>query len=290
MRDLGSALQPARIQTRNLDPRELRSLSSSVIKAFRLLDILAACPPSGASLTDLSAQLGMPKSTTHRYLMSLVSIGLAERDTQERFHLGARLIEMAGAYLANSDVRTEARPFMEELALLTGETIHLAVPSAGEVVYIDKVESIHPIRMYSHIGASLPMYCTALGKSILAFLSAERHKRAFAQSLRARTKKTITRRNALVKELEQIRARGFAIDDEENELGVCCVGAPVFDFTGDPIAALSVSGPSGRMTAARCIEVGPVVRDTAMRFSRRLGFSDSFEHRFPASGVRRGSG
>lgn len=247
-------------------------MSSSVTKAFQVVELLAASPPSGASLADLSSQLGMPKSTAHRYLASLVSLGLAERDGSDHFHLGTRLIELAGAYLAKSDLRTEARATMDELAAQTAETVHLAVPSAGEVVYIAKVESIHPIRMYSHIGARLPMYCTALGKAILPFLPQERRERIFAQPFRPRTDRTIASPEAMQNELQHIRAQGFAVDDEENEVGVCCVGAAIFDYTSDVVGALSVSGPMSRMSRERCVELGPLVRDSALRVSRRMGY------------------
>jgi IclR family acetate operon transcriptional repressor len=247
-------------------------VSSSVTKAFQVVELLAASPPSGASLADLSSQLGMPKSTAHRYLTSLVSLRLAERDGSDHFHLGTRVIELAGAYLARSDLRTEARTTMEELAAQTAETVHLAVPSAGEVVYIAKVESIHPIRMYSHIGARLPMYCTALGKAILPFLPEERRERILGQPFRARTERTIVSPQVMRDELELIRTQGFAIDDEENEVGVCCVGAPVFDYTTDVVGALSVSGPTSRMSRERCIELGPLVHDSAWRVSRRMGY------------------
>jgi IclR family acetate operon transcriptional repressor len=256
------------------DPGEPRAVSSSVTKAFQMVELLAASPPTGASLAELSNGLGMPKSTAHRYLSSLVALGLAERDGSDHFHLGTRIIELAGTYLARSDLRSESRALMEELAALTAETVHLAVPSAGEVVYIAKVESIHPIRMYSHIGARLPMYCTALGKAILPFLLEERRERALAGPLRSLTEHTIVDPGVMRAELERVRLQGFAVDDEENEIGVCCVGAPIFDYTTDVVGALSVSGPMSRMSRERCVELGPVVRESALRVSHRMGYPE----------------
>ena len=270
-----TVVQPASaISPSELDSAEARPGSASLIKAFQLVEPLAASPPSGVSLADLSSQLRMPKSTAHRYLASLVSLGLAERDGSDHFHLGTRVIELAGAYLAKSDLRTEARAAMDELAAQTAETVHLAVPSAGEVVYIAKVESIHPIRMYSHIGARLPMYCTALGKAILPYLPQERRARILAQPFRPRTEHTIVSPDVMRSELERVQQQGFAIDDEENEVGVCCVGAAVFDVSGDVVGALSVSGPMSRMSRERCVELGPLVRESALRVSRRLGYPD----------------
>jgi DNA-binding IclR family transcriptional regulator len=245
-----------------------------VTKAFQLVELLGAAPPGGVSLAELSGQLGMPKSTAHRYLTSLVSLGLAERDDNDHFHLGTKVLELAGAYLAKSDLRTEARGVMDELGAQTAETIHLAVPSAGEVVYIAKVESIHPIRMYSHIGARLPMYCTALGKAILPFLPEERRERILSLPFRPRTANTITEPQVMRQELDRIRQQGFAVDDEENEVGVCCVGAPIFDYTTEVVGALSVSGPMSRMSLERCVEIGPLVNESARRVSRRMGYTD----------------
>jgi IclR family acetate operon transcriptional repressor len=249
-----------------------KALSSSVTKAFGMVEILAGSPDGGATLADLSTQLGMPKSTTHRYLATLVSLGLAERDGADHFRLGTRIIELAGSYLAKSDLRSESRAFLDDLASGTGETVHLAVPSGGEVVYIAKVESTHAIRMYSHIGARLPMACTALGKAILAFLPLDRRERILAQPFRARAPNTLIQPSAMARDLESVRDRGFAVDDEENEVGVCCVGAPIFDYTSEVIAAVSVSGPISRMSPARCVELGPDVRESALRISRRMGF------------------
>jgi IclR family acetate operon transcriptional repressor len=215
----------------------------------------------------------MPKSTVHRYLATLQQLGLAERSDADRFRLGTRVIELAGQFLANSDLRTESQAALDALATRTNETIHLAVPSGTEVVYIAKVESKHALRMYSYIGARLPMYCTALGKAILAFSSPERRRDVMAHPLKARTPSTITSRQALERELEAIRSQGFAIDDEENEPGIRCVGAPISDYSQTAIAALSVSGPGNRMDRKRCTELAPIVREAAQRISKRMGYA-----------------
>jgi DNA-binding IclR family transcriptional regulator len=253
------------------EPTDKKAISSSVTKAFRIVEMLAGHASQGLSLGDLSARLNMPKSTTHRYLATLESLELAERDGADRFRLGTRVIELAGSYLANADLRIESHALLEEVAAQTGETVHLAVPSGDEVVYIAKVESIHALRMYSHIGARLPMHCTALGKALLAHLPPERAQRLTPGPLAARTPRTITSAAALARELDLIRQQGFAIDDEENEVGVCCVGAPVFDYTGAAVAALSLSGPMHRMSRERCVQLGPLVREAARRLSRRMG-------------------
>jgi len=237
-----------------------------------IVDILAARAETGISLAELSTILDMPKSTTHRYLSTLIELGLAERNDADRFRLGTKVIELAGAYLANSDLRNESQSILGELAEESGETIHLAVPDGTEVVYIGKVESRHAWGMLSRIGTRLPIYCTALGKSILAFGSEDLLQKVLAETMKPRTPNTITTAVALEAELRLVRLRGFAIDDEENEKGICCVGAPIIDYAGQPIGAISISGPRERMDRERCVQLGPLVRDAAHRISRRRGF------------------
>ncbi|MGA2820548.1 MAG: IclR family transcriptional regulator [Anaerolineales bacterium] len=249
------------------------STSTTVAKAFAILRALAAEAREGMTLSEVCTRVGMSRSTTHRYLTTLEKLDVAERDGGDRFHLGPQLIGLAGSYLANSDLRTESVPVLQELASETQETIHLAVPSGNEVVYIDKVDSRQAIQMYSYIGARLPMHSTALGKSILAHLGAEQTESLISATLSRRTPHTITTAEALRRELELVKAQGFAVDDEENEVGVSCVGAPIFDYTQRVIGAVSVSGPTNRMTRERAAQLGPVVKTAAAHISRRVGGS-----------------
>ncbi|HEX7619888.1 MAG TPA: IclR family transcriptional regulator [Anaerolineales bacterium] len=252
------------------------SLSTTVTKAMNIVEILAARAETGVGLSELSAQLGMPKSSTHRYMATLQSVGLAERTGVDRFRLGTRVIELAGAFLANSDLPSESHATLHELAEMTGETIHLAVPSGTDVVYIAKIESRHTLGMSSHIGARLPMYCTSLGKAILAFSAPGLLQAVLAEHPQARTPHTITSPKALRTELVDVRSQGFALDNEENEAGICCVGSPVIDYTGTAIAAISISGPLDRMTRQRALQLGPVLWESTQRVSRRHGFSGHF--------------
>jgi IclR family acetate operon transcriptional repressor len=249
------------------------SVSSTVAKAIGILDILASKADVGISLTELSLLIDMPKSSTHRYLATLQELGLAERKDGDRFCLGTKVIELAGSFLVNSDLRNESQAILNELADKTGETIHLAVPSATEVVYIAKVESKHALGMSSHIGARLPMYCTALGKAILAFSDQKLLHAVLAQSLVPRTPNSITSPEMLTSELALVQSRGYAIDNEENEIGIRCVGAPIFDYTATPIAAISISVPRQRMNQERYSILGPLVSEAAQMVSRRKGFA-----------------
>ena len=142
--------------------------SSSVLRAFDVLGDIAGASEGRKSLTQIAQHLRVSKSTAHRYLTTLESLGVVERDERETYRLGLRLVELAGAVLGEHDLRREAQAELEALALSTMETAHLAVPSDNEVFYLAKVDSPHSIRMFSRIGARMPMHCTALGRSILA--------------------------------------------------------------------------------------------------------------------------
>lgn len=252
------------------------SASTTVKKAIGILDILAAKADIGISLTELSVMIDMPKSSTHRYLITLQELGLAERKGKDRFCLGTKVIELAGSFLVKSDLRNESQEILNELSEQTGETIHLAVPSGREMVYISKIESKHALGMSSHIGSRLPMHCTALGKAVLAFSSNEVVDSALTQPLVARTPNTITSTEILHVELQSVKRRGYATDNEENEIGIRCVGAPIFDYTATPIAAISISIPRSRLNEERYTSLGSMVREAARQISKRKGYSGIF--------------
>lgn len=257
---------------RKTDPGDRHKVSVTVAKALGIIEALAPETDRGLTLGDLSLRVGLPKSTVHRYLATLLELGLAQRSDSDRFRLGIKVVELAGVYLATSDLRRESQAILDALSERTNETVHLAVRSEADVVYIAKVESRHAVRMYSYIGARLPMYCTALGKAMLAFGPADWLRETLERGLAARTPHTIASPAALEADLATIRRRGYSIDNEENEIGVRCVGAPVFDFSGAVIAAISLSGPTDRVDRKRAAGLGPVVRDAARSISQRMGY------------------
>lgn len=251
-------------------------VSSSVLKAFAVLDLIAARAPAGISLNDASQHLSVSKSTAHRYLQTLEALGVVKRDERDYFHLGLKLIELAGVYLSNVSLIQQSWPIMQELAALAEETVHLAMPSGTDVVYVAKVDSPQTIAMRSRIGSRAPMYCTALGKSILSQDQGGQLLREVArEGLEARTPYTVTSLECLQRELEETRQRGYAFDDQENEMGVRCVGAPILDYRREVIGAISVSGPADRLTEDRRRETGGWVRKAALDISRRMGYPAS---------------
>jgi IclR family acetate operon transcriptional repressor len=267
-----SQAHPAEASSR-AQVQDRRKTSVTVAKAFGIVEVLAPETDRGLTLADLSQRVSLPKSTVHRYLNTLQELGLVQRGDTDRFRLGTKVIELAGVYLAGSDLRNEAQSILDDLSARTNETVHLAVRSGTEVVYIAKVESRHAVRMYSYIGARLPMYCTALGKAMLAFGPEDWRSETLARGLAPRTSHTLVGAEPFAADLETIRRRGFSIDSEENEDGVRCVGAPVFDLNRSVIAAISLSGPTGRIDPARALELGPTVREAAHLISQRLGYA-----------------
>jgi IclR family acetate operon transcriptional repressor len=214
----------------------------------------------------------MSRSTTHRYLITLEKLGAVERDDKDHFRLGLKVIELAGLVLSQNNLHNQSEAFLNELADRTHETIHLGVPIGTEVVYIDKVDSPRALRMFSYIGSRAAMYCTALGKAILAYAKPKLVDEVVQAGLVPRTPHTITTKHGLLEELKKVRARGYAVDCQENEMGVCCVGTPIFDYRAKVIGAISISGPAERMTPAQQREFGPLIRDAGLRLSKRMGY------------------
>ena len=248
-----------------------RNLSTSVARAFDLLDAISGAGPNGMTLGELAATVTTAKSTTHRYVTTLLELGALRREADGRLRLGLRLIELAGAMLEGDNLRAAAEPVLQDLVARTGETVHLGVPSEGMVVYVAKVESPQTVRLVSRIGARIPFHSSAMGKALLARMNEAELEVELARPRDVRTMHTITARDALEAEIELVRERGYSIDDQENELGVRCVGAAIVNSRGRALAAISVSAPEARMPLERCAEVAPVLRSAAAEIARRLG-------------------
>ncbi|RKR87094.1 IclR family transcriptional regulator [Micromonospora pisi] len=247
--------------------------SSSVDKAFELIGAVSEAGGAGLTLGELAAEAGIAVSTTHRYTTSLLELGVLERDPAGAFHLGVTLIALAGQYLDEDGLRAAARPYLVDLVELSGETVHLGVPVGNRIVYVDKVESAKSVRLVSRIGSRVAMHSTAMGKAVLAVLDERRRAEILAAGLPARTGRTLTGA-ALLAELDLVRTRGFAIDDEENEEGVRCFGLPIMSVAGEPVGAFSVSAPAHRFSIDDCHRLAPAALAMAVNIGRRLGYPD----------------
>ncbi len=217
-------------------------------RAVRLLRLLSDGRPR--NLTELSDDLGMSRSTTFRLLVNLSAYSLLERDRGGgKYRLGLGVLEMARSYLEGNDLRRVALPELERLRDETGETVHLGILDEMEVVYLEKLHGHHAIGlMSSRVGGRSPAHCTGLGKVLLAHCDPQAARRYFeVQGLKRYTSKTLHTVPDLMKHLELVRAQGYGIDDGEHEPEVRCVAAPVFDLSGQVVAAVSVSGPGARM-------------------------------------------
>ncbi len=230
---------------RAADPYQLQSLD----RAVAVLDLLGESEgPLG--LADVCERMALHKSTAHRALMVLERRGLIERTPENRFHLGLKLYDLGSRAVEQIDLRARVHPWFRRLSAQVGETIHLGVLQKTSVVYLDKVEpNNRRVWLASRIGASNPVYCTAMGKAMLAFLPAEAAAEIIGRIRFVRyTRRTLMTPEALMRSLDRVRRRGYAIDDEEVEEGVRCIGAPILSESGHPMAAVSVSGPTSRIT------------------------------------------
>lgn len=222
----------------------------SLERAFDLLESLCRSR-NGMTIGALSAQTGLHKSTVHRLLATMCSRGYVQRDAETSvYHAGMRLCELSSNIVENLDVVERARAPMERLGQETGKTVHLVMQEEMDIVYIHKVENLSSaIRMFSRIGMRRPLYCTGVGKAILATWPDEEVHALWSESeVRPWTPYTIVDEDIFFQELEQIRRLGYAMDNEENELGVRCIAIAIPDYRGRASYALSLSAPLTRMS------------------------------------------
>lgn len=252
-------------------PGEASGTAKALVKGLAILDLLAA-DTAGMRLTAIVRRSGVPKGTALRLLDALVAANAVTVDGAGVYRLGARCAMWGSAFLESVDIRRIAHDTLAELADMSGETCHLGLLEGRQVLYIDKIDGTQAIRMVSRIGGTNPLHCTGLGKAILPFLPEKEIAAVAAGPLEARTENTITDPDALWREVAAVRRRGYAVDDVENEEGVRCVGAPIFDHQDRVVASISVAGPAYRMTRERIREFGPLVRKAADGISHQLGW------------------
>jgi DNA-binding IclR family transcriptional regulator len=227
----------------------------SLDRAVAVLEMLGESD-TALSLAEVCQRLRLHKSTAHRSLMVLERSALIERTPGNRYRLGLKLYELGNRAVEQVDLRTRVHPYFRRLAAQVGETVHLSVLQKTSIVYLDKVEPNRRVCVSSKTGTSNPVYCTSMGKAMLAFQPPEVIEQIISKIRFVRyTPKTLTTREALLKALERVRRRGYAIDDQEIEVGVRCIGAPIFDEKRRAIAAVSVSGPASRIAAPTMPEI-----------------------------------
>lgn len=273
-------------QRRSVRPSESEGadILKSLRKAIRVLECFSLQEPR-LPLSEIARRADLPLSTVHRILATFRAAGIVEQDGERnQYRLGLKLFELGSMVLANMELHREALPFIEELSRESGETVHLGVFDGSQVVSIEKMDSPHGLASQVTIGKGAPAYCTAVGKALLAFQPETTVDHLCRLGLTRYTPQTITDPAKLRKELERIRALGYAVDDREHQPDVRCVAAPIRDHTSNVIASMSVSGPATRIPKERVPLLAVRVKEVATKLSARLGYKG--ESVSPASSSR----
>lgn len=256
-----------------MEEREGKNPVQSAERIFQVLEMLADHGEMG--LMELSTALGLHKSTVHRLLMSLIYMGYAKQNEKtQKYMLTYKLVNMSGKILDRMDIVEIAKPYLERLSNISGETVHLVRRDGSNILYIHKIEAkVGTIRMVSHVGMIHPMYCSGVGKAIMATLPEKEVKKIWdASVIERKTDKTIVRYEDMLITLEEVRKNGYALDDEENEEGVRCIAASLRGYGKSVKYAFSVSGPSSRMTKERVEELAVDIKKVQVELSRELGY------------------
>ncbi|RFU70911.1 IclR family transcriptional regulator [Peribacillus saganii] len=254
---------------------ERENMVKSVSRALDIITIVSL-KKGGVGVTEIANQIDINKSSVYRILSTLVQYGYIEQDEETgKYKLGYKFLEVSSRLLDSIDLRSEAKPYLQELENETNEVIHLVVYDQGEVVYIEKLEGNETLRMHSKVGKRAPMHCTSVGKAILANLPASVVMEILERKgMPLHTNKTITDIDVFLLELNHVRQKGFALDLEENEYGITCIAVPIFDHLGKPIAAVSISGPTMRMTDERLKQLQEKMIYVGRQISKRLGYEN----------------
>jgi DNA-binding IclR family transcriptional regulator len=243
---------------------------SSLAKGLRILELLAVSGEMPAA--RVAGHLNTSRAASHRFLTTLRDLGYVEKTEEGRFRLTFKVLELGMRKLEGFEIRHIAHPHMQEVALAFGETVNLGHWDGRAIVHLDKINSNEILRLDVGLGAVAPAYCTGLGKAVLAFLPArELDGYLNTETLVAMSPKTITDPARLKDEIERIRERGYAVDNEELSLGLRCVGVPIFDYTGRPSYAMSVSAPALRMSAEKIEAIQTKLRALCRQISHQIG-------------------
>jgi DNA-binding IclR family transcriptional regulator len=245
----------------------------SIERALSILECFAQST-RGFSISEISRRLGIPKSSTHLILATLERRGFIQKHTQNgRYCFGLQLISLSRSALENLDLREEARPFLRALMQESGLTVHMAVLERNEAVIIEKVEAPGLVRLASWIGRRLDVNCTAVGKTLISFLPKDELDNLVRTTSFARhNSRTIVSASALKRELTSVRQLGYSLDDEEDEPGLRCIGAPIFDESRKAVAAVSVAGTTNQIPIDRVPILARMVIQGARGISSRLGY------------------
>ncbi len=254
-------------------PSKDESPSVAVERALTMLEAVAQ-EPQGLSNAEISRKLQIPKSSASYILRTLETQGYLNRDPNSgKYRVGLKILSLSRGALSGIDVREVALPIMRHLVEKTSLTCHLAILDGPEAVYIEKVEPPGFIRMDTWVGRRMRVHATSVGKALVAYIPQERLETFIGErAMEKRTPKTITTLPRLLKELEKVRTQGYAVDDEENNLGARCVGAPVFNQQGAIEASVGLSGTTNQVNAQTMPRILEALKDAARHISMQLGY------------------
>lgn len=244
----------------------------SIERALDIIELLSQ-DQQEYGVTEIAGRIGLHKSTVHRIISTLSDRGYVSRTEKGAYRLGLKIIEDVSCYINSLELQTEARPYVAQITSELGLTSHLGVLDGDQVVYIEKMDVFSNVRMYSQIGVRVHAYSCSLGKCLLSSYSAQEVRKIMVNcSFMKFTKNTVGSVDELIEDLDKVRQRGWAIDDEEAEIGHRCIGAPIYDYRGDIIAAISASGPTAAIPKSRIEAVAEYVKKQALEISRSMGY------------------
>src|SRR6202167_2177149 len=249
------------------------SPSAAVERALAMLEAVAQAS-DGLSNAKISRKLDIPKSSASYILRTLETQSYLTRDPESgKYRVGLKILSLRRGALSGLDVRGVAAPIMRHLTHQTGLTCHLAVLDGPDAVYIEKVEPEGFIRMDTWVGRRMRVHATSVGKALVAYIPQDRLEQILSRSgMEKRTPKTLTAQPRLLKELEKVRTQGYAVDDEENNLGARCVGAPVFNDHGAIEAALGLSGTTQQVSPQTMPRILDALKDAPRHISMGMGY------------------
>lgn len=249
-------------------PAQVQSLSRGLLLLERIAE-----NPDGVTLTDIAQQVGLAPSTTHRLLATLEHAGFANQNEElAKWYVGVKAFVVGHAFLASRDMILQSREFLTQLMEASGETTNLGMMQDGEGIIVAQAECHEMMRMVVPLGSRVPLHASGVGKALLsAVTEKEVADILHARGLHRYTEHTIDRPKTLRVELNEIRARGYSVDDEEHAVGLRCVAAPIFDEHGRPLAALSISGPRSRIPSDRLPHLGSLVLEVSQQIMEQVG-------------------
>lgn len=248
-----------------------RRASGALPTGLRILEILCV-RPAGLGVTELANEMNADKGNLHRLLNVLKETGYVDQDAaSKRYTATVQIVSLAGSVLRNLDLLEIARPTMRELREVTGETIHLARRTQQGGIYIAQERPFSRLSVETEIGAVVPLYCTSTGKALYADTPRDQLEDLLEAPFEAHTLRTHRTVEALIADLGEVRRRGYAVDDEEFNIGIRCLAAPISDMHGVTVASLGLSGPADRITLERIEQLGIAVRTAANKITTALG-------------------